>query len=127
MSAENISIAKAELEIMRVIWKAGEPITAAQIGHLVQSKGWKRTTIATLLARLTEKGMLRTERRGRALFYTAKISAGEYKRGQAMNLIQTVFGGSARDLIVSLAQEDTLSEEDIRELKDFFADRGKGQ
>ena len=125
MSTENISVAKAELEIMRVIWKAGEPITASEIGKIVESKGWKRTTIATLLARLTEKGMIEAERRGRASYYTARVSAREYKKGQAMNLIQTVFGGSARDLIVSLADEDALSDEEIRELKDYFADRGK--
>lgn len=124
MSTENISVAKAELEIMRVIWKAGDPITAAEIGKLVEGKEWKRTTIATLLARLVEKGMLNTERRGRAMYYTARVSAREYKKGQAMNLIENLFGGSSRDLIVSLAEEDTLSDEDIKELKDFFANRG---
>lgn len=125
MSTENISIAKAELEIMRVIWKAGEPITSTEIGNIVASRGWKRTTIATFLARLVEKGMLNTERRGRSLYYTAKVSSKEYKKGQARNLIQNVFGGSARDLIVSLAEEDTFSEEEIAELRDYFNDRRK--
>lgn len=125
MSTENISIAKAELEIMRVIWKAGEPITSTEIGTIVASRGWKRTTIATFLARLVEKGMLNTERRGRSLYYTAKVSSKEYKKGQARNLIQNVFGGSARDLIVSLAEEDTFSEEEIAELRDYFNDRRK--
>ena len=125
MSTENISIAKAELEIMRVIWKTGEPITVTEIGELMKDKDWKRTTIATLLARLTEKGMLNTERRGRTMYYTARVSARKYKKGQAMNLIQNLFGGSVRDLIVSLAEEDTLSDEDMKELKDFFADRRK--
>ena len=68
MSTENISIAKAELEIMRVIWKAGDPMTAAEIGERVKEKDWKRTTVATLLTRLTEKGMLHAERQGRALY-----------------------------------------------------------
>lgn len=125
MSTENISIAKAELEIMRAIWKAGGPITAAEIGKLVEDKEWKRTTIATLLARLTEKGMLNAERQGRTMYYTARVSAREYKKGQARNLIQNVFGGSARDLIVSLAEEDTFSEEEIAELREYFNDRRK--
>lgn len=124
MSTENINIAKAELEIMRVIWKAGEPITSTEIGKVVESKGWKRTTIATFLARLVEKGMLDTERRGRALYYMARISAKEYKKAQALNLIQNVFGGSTRDLIVSLAEENTFTEEDIRELREIFKDKG---
>ena len=56
MSTENINIGAAELEIMKVVWKAPEPIGSTAIGTAVEDKGWKRTTIATLLARLVEKG-----------------------------------------------------------------------
>ena len=48
----NINIGEAELEIMKVVWKAGEPIGSAAFGKAVEEKGWKRTTIATFLARL---------------------------------------------------------------------------
>ncbi len=120
MQTEIAGLTKAETEIMRVIWKAGEPMAASEIGRLVESKGWKRTTIATFLAKLVEKGALTAERRGRALYYTAKISQKEYKRGQAQRLIRTVFGGSAKELVASLAEEGGLSDEDIAELREIF-------
>ena len=49
---KNVSIGDSELEIMKVVWGADEPIGSAAIGKAVEGKGWKRTTIATFLARL---------------------------------------------------------------------------
>ena len=52
---KHINIGEAELEIMKVVWKSDEPIGSTAIGKAVEEKGWKRTTIATFLARLVEK------------------------------------------------------------------------
>lgn len=123
MSTKNITIGEAELEIMKVIWKAKEPLSSAAIGEAVEDKGWKRTTIATFLARLVEKGALSSEKRGKSFYYTPLISAKEYKKSQAKNLIKTVFDGSARELVTSLFEEQSFSEEDIKELRAIFEEK----
>ena len=120
MSTENINIGEAELEIMKVVWKADEPIGSAAIGKAVKDKGWKRTTIATFLARLVEKGALSAERRGKAWYYTPLITAGEYKRLQLKHLIKNLFDGSARNLVTSLFEEENFSDREIKELKAIF-------
>lgn len=120
MPAKNINIGEGELEIMKVIWKANEPIGSAAIGAEVEAKGWKRTTIATFLARLVEKGALNAERHGKAWYYTPKLTEKEYKRSQLKNIVKNVFRGSARDMVASLFEEKELSDEDIRELKTIF-------
>lgn len=122
MQEKNISIGEAELTIMKAVWKAGEPVNSAAIGEAVKSRAWKRTTIATFLARLVDKGALACEKRGKAMYYTPLISAGEYKKTQVKNLVKNVFDGSARDLIASLFEEQALSEEDIRELQEICED-----
>ena len=120
MSTENINLGEAELEIMTVVWKANEPIGSAAIGKAVEDKGWKRTTIATFLARLVEKGVLSAERRGKAWYYTPLLTAKAYKKSQVKQLIKNLFDGSAQNLVVSLFEEDTFSEQDIKELKAIF-------
>ena len=122
MSTKNINIGEAELEIMKVIWSAGEPIGSAAIGEAVEGKGWKRTTVATFLARLVEKGALQAERRGKAWFYTPLLTAGEYKKLQVKSLVKNVFDGSARDLVAFRFEEKTLSDKDVQELKAIFED-----
>ncbi len=120
MSTKNINIGEAELEIMKVIWKADEPIGSAAIGKAVEEKGWKRTTIATFLVHLVDKGALSAERRGKAWYYTPLLTEKEYRKSQVKNLVKNVFGGSARDLVASLFEEKALSDSDIEELKSIF-------
>ncbi|MEU8934233.1 BlaI/MecI/CopY family transcriptional regulator [Streptomyces sp. NPDC048409] len=45
-------------DVLAVLWEAGEPMTAQQV-NAVLDKGLARTTTATILGRLYEKGTLR--------------------------------------------------------------------
>ena len=119
----NINIGEAELEIMKVVWRADGPIGSAAIGKAVEKKGWKRTTIATFLARLSEKGALSAERRGKAWYYTPILTAKEYRKSQVKSLIKNLFDGSAENLIAALFEEEQFSEEDIQELKAIFEEK----
>ena len=121
----NISIGSAELEIMKVIWKAKAPITSLDIGKEVEDKGWKKTTIATFLTRLVEKGVLSADKQGKLYYYTPLISEKEYRKSQTKNLIKTLYNGSVRDFAVSFFEEQKLSDKDIEELKAIFEDKGE--
>ncbi len=120
---KNISIGDAELEIMKVIWKAKRPVTSLDIGKEVESKGWKKTTIATFLTRLAEKGAIAGEKQGKLYYYTPLISQKEYRKSQTKNLITSLYNGSVRDFAVSFFEEQKLSDDDIRELKSIFEDK----
>jgi len=122
---KNISIGEAELEIMKVIWGAGEPVTSLYIGKKVEEKGWKKTTIATFLTRLVEKGALVAQKQGKLYYYTPEISEREYRRSQTKNLIKTLYNGSVREFAVSFFEEQKLSDKDIEELKAIFEDKGE--
>ena len=120
---KNISIGDAELEIMKVIWKAKEPVTSLDIGKEVEDKGWKKTTIATFLARLAEKGALSAKKQGKLYYYTPLITEKEYRKSQTKNLIKTLYNGSVRDFAVSFFEEQKLSDKDIAELKAIFEEK----
>lgn len=122
---KNISIGDAELEIMKVIWKAKDPITSLDIGKEVEDKGWKKTTIATFLTRLVEKGALSADKQGKLYYYTPLITEKEYRKSQTKNLIKTLYNGSVREFAVSFFEEQKLSDKDIQELKAIFEDKGE--
>lgn len=125
MSTENINLGEAELEIMKVIWKAKKPMSSSEIGEAVKNREWKRTTIATFLARLTDKGALSAEKCGKSLYYTPLMSAREYKRLQVKSLVKNLFDGSSRDLVAALFEEQSISEKDIEELREIFVKNGE--
>ena len=115
-----ITIGDSELEIMKVLWKAGEPVNMRYINKAVESKGWKRTTIATFLARLVEKGAVKAEKRCNIYHYSPLISRKDYRRAQTRSLIKSLYDGSVKDFAAALFEEDTFSENEIKDLRAIF-------
>ncbi len=116
----NINIGDAELEIMKVLWNADEPVNTQYINEAVEKRGWKRTTISTFLTRLVQKEAVLSEKRGKTFYYSPLISQKEYRNSQTKNLIANLYNGSVKDFALSLFEEEKLSEEDINELRAIF-------
>ena len=113
-------ISDSELEVMRVLWQAGDALPVTEIREtLQQSRGWEATTVKTLVSRLVTKGVLRQEKRG-VFYYTPLISEAEYNDWATHDLISRVYHGSARDLVAALVRSDGLTQDDIDELRDLF-------
>ena len=113
-------ISDSELEVMRVLWQAGDALPVTEIREtLQQSRGWEATTVKTLVSRLVTKGVLRQEKRG-VFYYTPLISEAEYNDWATHDLISRVYHGSARDLVMALVRSDGLTQDDIDELRDLF-------
>ncbi|MEU5764694.1 BlaI/MecI/CopY family transcriptional regulator [Streptomyces asoensis] len=57
-----------EAAVMAALWAAGAPLTAGRVQSELGS-GLARTTVATILTRLHEKGIVARERQGRGYAY----------------------------------------------------------
>ena len=123
MAQRNINISDAELEVMKVIWNENRPITSLDIVEAFENMGWKKTTIGTFLTRLVEKGALSAEKQGKLYYYTPLISQKDYRKSQTKNLISSLYGGSIKDFAVSLFEEQSISDEELKELKAIFVDK----
>lgn len=119
-SNKNVQISEAELEIMNVLWVADEPVTAQYVSEKLKHKDWKYSTIATLLGRISEKGAVSHEKRGRFYYYTPCITKESYKKEQTRHLISKLYNGSVKNLVVSLFENKQMSAEDIAEIKEKF-------
>ena len=113
-------ISESELEVMRVLWEAAGPLTITDIRRsLQQRKDWESTTIKTLVQRLCVKGAV--EQVGcKPFLYRPLIGEQEYSRWATGDLIRRLYRGSARDLVAALVSSDSLSDEDVEELRGFF-------
>lgn len=113
-------ISDSELEVMRVLWRAGDALPVTDIRETLQkSRGWEATTVKTLVSRLVTKGVLKQEKRG-VFYYSPLISEAEYNDWATHDLISRVYHGSARDLVAALVRSDGLTQNDIDELRDLF-------
>ena len=116
--AEKISA--SELEVMQVLWEAGDALPLTEIRKALQAKlEWSDPTVKTLIRRLCEKGALKQEKRG-VFYYLPCLSRDEYNAWAAGEMVDRLFHGSAQALVAALVKGRELSDKDIDELQSMF-------
>lgn len=112
-------ISDYELELMKTIWSSGGTALYAEIADSLLMKGMPLTknTIISLLSRLIDKGMLKTNKIGRRNRYSAIVSEAEYQAAQTENFLDKVYEGNAKGLISTLIEKELITPEEYEELK----------
>lgn len=117
-------ISEAEMEVMQVIWRYDDGVTSAEIlQQLNKEKSWKPTTVFTFLSRLVEKGVLKAEKRGKSNQYIPLMSENEYRCFEAKSFLNTTYKGSIKSFIAALYEGESISKEEIEELKNWLSKR----
>lgn len=124
MKANTKRLPDAEFTVMKAIWSQEPPVTSHTIMELLGDDiSWKPQTLLTMLARLTEKGFLNSERVGRERCYTPIISEKEYLEVETGNFLERYAGNSLGKLVKTLYAEGDMTQEDIDELRAWLAER----
>ncbi|RKL64898.1 hypothetical protein CR203_23645 [Salipaludibacillus neizhouensis] len=117
MSKEMPKITEAEWEVMKVLWKKS-PITASEVCSALQEyEEWKPKTIRTLLDRLNHKHVISVNKEKRIYTFTPLYSEQECQRAETRSLINRIYGGITKSLIVQFIEDENLTKEEIKELK----------
>ena len=114
----------AEFEVMKILWRCSSPTTTLQIIEKLEPvKDWKPQTVLTILARLIEKGFLKSERIGRERNYTPIIQEQEYMRIETGEFMNRYRGNSLGSLVKTLYDEQGLSDDALHELREWLEKR----
>ena len=120
MSTISFKISDAELEIMRILWREKRAVSFSDIRTELSDKmGWGKSTIATLLRRLTKKGAISIQAR-EIHYYMPNITKEDYIMLKKKTLIDKLYEGSTKNFVAALCQNGELTEADIDELKMYF-------
>ena len=114
------SLSDSEMEIMQYIWQSGGPATTAVLLKVFSHKGWKVQTMSTFLTRLTDKGVLRAEKQGKANLYFPAVTEAEYHELEARHLIESKYHGSMLDFLAAFYGGKGVSQEEADELMRWF-------
>lgn len=113
------NLSESELAIMIKVWDAGRPLTFEEIFDSVKEREWTEATVRTFILRIMKKGYLTSEKSGRISLYSPKVSR-KYLDRQSQSLISKLYDDSVQNFIAGLYQNDALSIEDLRELKNYL-------
>lgn len=113
------TLSNGEWIIMEQLWK--KPHTLMELlAVLRDSVGWSKSTIATMLRRMEDKGVISYTEQGRTKIFSPAISRDAITNRETKSLLQRAYNGSVGLLINAMVQSNNLTKADIDELYDIL-------
>ena len=109
----DMKLGTVESRFAEIIWK-NEPLSTNQLIKICADElEWKRTTTYTVLKKLCEKGIFKTENS----IVTSVISKGEFEGMQSEQFVQENFKGSLPAFLAAFTTRRKLTDSEIDEMK----------
>jgi predicted transcriptional regulator len=118
---------ESELEILNILWERG-PSTVRQVHErLAETKKSQYTTTLKLMQIMAEKCLLARDESERSHVYKPNIERNQVQQQFAGYLLDRVFGGSARSLLIGALGARRASKKELAELRAMLDDYEKGR
>lgn len=109
-----------ELEILQILWKNG-PVPVKQVHEALGGENENGyTTILKLLQIMLEKGLVTRQRSGKLHLYEASFSQESTQQQVVDKMINTVFQGSAMQLVMSALGNKKSSKAELLEIRQYL-------
>lgn len=120
MTKMPIKPTEKELEILQILWNKG-PVAVKDVHEAMggeESNGY--TTILKLMQIMHEKGLVTRQKSGKLHLYKA-VPTQENTRQQMLDkMINTIFEGSASQLVMSALGNNKSSREELQKIKQYL-------
>lgn len=111
----------SELKIMELIW-ANEPISAKELSILAGNElSWNKNTTYTVIKKIEAKGYIQRTEPG--FICTSLISRRDVCKNETQGLIDKLFKGSRKALFSALIEDESLTQDEINQLRDLINKR----
>src|SRR5688572_26046298 len=125
MAKTRLHPTKAELGILRVLWRAGPLSVRAVQNVLNESKATGYTSVLKTMQIMADKGLVERDDTRRPQIYRARYSEDRTQKQLLADLIQRAYGGSVKALVMHAIGTRKPSDEDLEQIKTLL-DRFEG-
>lgn len=116
-----------ELEILNILWKKG-PCTVREIHEEVEkTKEAGYTTTLKLMQIMLDKKMLTRDASSKTHIYTAAISQEQTQDQIVQRMIDTVFDGSAMQLVMQALGNTRTTKDELEQIKQYLEEMEQQQ
>lgn len=113
-------ITSKEWYIMQVLWENGTCSLMEIVSKMEKKTKWSKSTCATMLRRMTEKGVIGYEMQGKTKFFYPIIQREEVIMPETKSFLGRLYDGSIGAMMSTLVKQGDLSEKDIEELEEIL-------
>lgn len=108
---------------MNILWDQSPQTASEVIRSLQEHSDWKPKTIRTLLDRLVQKNVVGVNREQKVYTFYPLYSQKDCQHAEAESFLKRIYGGTLKSMLVQFIQEDSLTEEDIQELRSMLNEK----
>lgn len=125
---DNHTLTRAEMEIMNILWDENKALSTHAIIAKYPEPQPAYSTVATFMKILTAKGFVsyrKGEEGDKTFYFYPLLTRVEYTRKYMNEVKSTFFDGSLKSLISFFAQEEKLTDEELREIISIVNNKGR--
>ena len=117
---QEIRVTNSEWYVMECLWEES-PRTLMQIVPLLGDRvGWSKSTCATMVRRMAEKGLIGYDEKGKTKYFFPKVKREDVVVQETRDFLQRIYDGSVGMMMSALLRQNDLSKEDIQELQEIL-------
>lgn len=120
MNNKHIKATEKELEILQIVWSK-DAVSVKDVHEALggdNSNGY--TTILKMMQIMHEKGLVTRQKKGKLHLYKAVNSLENTRQHLLDKMIQTIFQGSASQLVMSALGTSKSSKEELKQIKEYL-------
>lgn len=103
---------ESEYRFCLILWEH-EPVKSTELVRLCEQElGWKKATTYTVIKRLSERGVIKSE----DAVVTSLVSKKEVQKAEMEEMVEKTFEGSLPAFVAAFASHAKLKEEDAKKL-----------
>lgn len=111
-----------QLRIMKVLWRLG-PLSVAEVQQRLDGEPLAYTTVATMLRKMEDRGLVGHRQQQQRFVYEATVSAGEVTRSMSADLVDRLFEGSLAETVSHLLETREVSPREMARLERLIEER----
>ena len=106
------TLSNSEWQVMELLWL--QPHTLMELVAALEDRiGWSKSTTATMVRRMVEKGIITHDEHGRTKVFRPAVSREDVAARETESLLQRAYSGSLGLLVSAMAQRNSLTKEDL--------------
>jgi BlaI family transcriptional regulator, penicillinase repressor len=106
-----------ELAILRVLWERGPSSVRDVHNALLEDRDVGYSTTLKMMQVMFDKGLLRRDESRRPQVYAPAIPEAQTQKQIVDEVVEKVFGGSARKLVMRAVQSENVTSEELAEIR----------
>lgn len=119
-----------ELEILKILWQSS-PLGVREVQQALATgaagRELARTSVITMMNIMYQKGYLTRRKVGNSFRFSPKVTVQQVNRGMLGDMVDRVFDGSVRSVVLELLETQDIAPEELKELRRLIGRKVKEQ